>query len=444
VGASLVGDLKDKLVVLPDISLSTVEKQIELNNLRISEIASKIESLKAERGILEKGIAAFEGERDFESRKSGLWESDEIFYLKGYICEKDLKKLQQTVADKGWGLLINDPNDEDDVPTLTENPKWVRIIQPVFDMLGTIPGYNEFDISSLFLIFLTIFFAMIIGDAGYGFIFLGIALFAGSKQKDTASREPLILMFVMSGATILWGAVTGTWFGSETLTNLSFLKLFKIEAISSFNENNSELIKKITFIIGTIHLSIAHIKKFIKEFPALKAFSQIGWLGIVGGLFFLVLNLVLDPQKYPLSPVHLALILGGIVMVVIFEEQDRNFIKGVLKGLMSLPLKFLDCVSAFSDIISYIRLFAVGLATVEIAKSFNLMAEKMADGPTGIIMAVFLLLVGHSLNIAMSALSVVVHGIRLKMLEFSGHLGMEWKGHDYKPFSNSKIIFRKE
>ena len=98
---------------------------------------------------------------------------------------------------------------------------------------------------------------------------------------------------------------------------------------------------------------------------------------------------------------------------------------------------FLDSISAFSDIISYIRLFAVGLATVEIAKSFNSMAAGLGDGAAGIIGGILILIFGHTLNLAMGGLSVIVHGVRLNMLEFSGHLGIEWTGIPYKPFKGS-------
>ena len=103
-------------------------------------------------------------------------------------------------------------------------------------------------------------------------------------------------------------------------------------------------------------------------------------------------------------------------------------------GVANLLTTFLSSISAFSDIISYIRLFAVGLAGIEISKSFNAIAAGFGSGPLGIIVGLLILLLGHSLNMAMGALSVVVHGVRLNMLEFSGHLGMEWSGKPYKPF----------
>jgi V/A-type H+-transporting ATPase subunit I len=147
-----------------------------------------------------------------------------------------------------------------------------------------------------------------------------------------------------------------------------------------------------------------------------------------------VLTVVLGRQLQDWS---VYVILAGIVVVLMFSEQREGagFLKGVGYGLANIFPTALDSISAFSDLISYIRLFAVGLATVEIAKSFNGMAAGMAaDGALGIVAAVLILFLGHTLNLIMGALSVVVHGVRLNMLEFSRHLGMEWSGIPYRPF----------
>jgi V/A-type H+-transporting ATPase subunit I len=186
---------------------------------------------------------------------------------------------------------------------------------------------------------------------------------------------------------------------------------------------------------------MAHIWNFlvqIRNKPRIRAFAQLGWLSMVLGLFYLVLNLVLSADQYPMPFYSIYMILGGAAAVFIFGEQEGHFFKGVLKGFAGILPTFLSSISAFSDIISYIRLFAVGLASVEIAKSFNSMASGLDNDAVGIIGGILILLLGHGLNLAMGALSVVVHGVRLNMLEFSGHLGMEWTGVEYDPFRNKE------
>ena len=186
-----------------------------------------------------------------------------------------------------------------------------------------------------------------------------------------------------------------------------------------------------------MHISIAHIWSFIrqsKDKPFIRSLAQLGWLTMVLGLYYLVLNMVLSSEKYPV-PIHATwMIACGLLFIIIFSRQEGRFFHGVAMGFANLLTTFLSSISAFADIISYIRLFAVGLAGIEISKSFNGIAASLGTTIPGIITGGIILLLGHSLNLAMGSLSVVVHGIRLNMLEFSGHLGMEWSGKPYKPF----------
>ena len=316
------------------------------------------------------------------------------------------------------------------MPTLIENPRWIAIIKPMFNLLGTVSGYREFDISFWFLLFFSLFFAILIGDAGYGLVLIGLTLFARLKMRK-APAGPFALLFVLSGATVIWGALSGTWFGVEALAANPVLSRLVLPQIASFGVENTDTIMVICFLIGAVHLSVAHLVSFVRRFPRLAAFADLGWLSVLWGLFFVVRYIVLQQPLHPLVPY---LIVPGLAFVIVFAEQQGRFFKGLLLGLAKLPLKFLNSISAFSDIISYVRLFAVGLATIEVAKSFNAMAADMGFGIPGGLAAALVLFFGHTLNIVMGAMSVIVHGVRLNMLEFSGHLGMEWTGIPYEPF----------
>jgi len=153
-------------------------------------------------------------------------------------------------------------------------------------------------------------------------------------------------------------------------------------------------------------------------------------------LYFIVLQLVVGE---PANVMMVFSIVGvGFLLVVGFGSQGPGvpFVKGLLSGLGGFFTTFLNTISAFSNIMSYIRLFAVGMASVAIAQSFNSMASGMLGGwalPAGLL----ILVIGHSLNLVMGLLSVVVHGVRLNLLEFSGQLGMEWTGIAYEPFAQT-------
>ena len=430
---SLPGESGADFQELPLVRMGLGELQ-ELIKEKISQVEKLHEDLRTlaeNRSFIEESIIKTDHTIEFERARAGMGIEQSLAYLNGYVPVGRVEKLKSTAAEEGWALLIEEPGEDEPVPTLIKNPPWIRIIKPVFDFLGTVPGYREFDSSLWFLIFFSIFFAMLIGDAGYGIFFLVMTLLARIKMRK-APPEPFFLMFVLSFSTIAWGALTGTWFGSVYFAQSRFLSWLVIPSISSFGAD-PDFIMLICFIIGTVQLSIAHVINFIRNLPKLKAFAELGWLSVVWGMYFLIRFIVL---QLPLNDIGLWLVGGGLFLVVLFAEQKGSFFKGLGMGLANLPLKLLDSISAFSDIISYVRLFAVGLATVKVAESFNEMALDVGLGLPAGIAAALILFFGHLLNIAMGALSVIVHGVRLNMLEFSSHLGMEWTGVSYKPFND--------
>ena len=176
---------------------------------------------------------------------------------------------------------------------------------------------------------------------------------------------------------------------------------------------------------------IMNIRRKIAE-KSLAFVADIGWFASITAIYFLVLNLVIGDS---INFTVVASVIGvGFVLVMLFGgmSPDKSFAEGLKAGLADAFTVFLNTISAFGNIMSYIRLFAVGMASLAIAQSFNGMAEGFS-GPL-VIVGALIMIVGHALNIVMGFLSVVVHGVRLNLLEFSGQLGMEWSGVAYTPF----------
>ena len=420
-------------VPVPERGIAQVRELIAQALEEARQQQERLEQLGGERPLLQAGLADIGRRIQFETVRAGMSLEGPVAYLAGFIPVTKVEGLKRAAAAHGWGLAIDDPLEDDAVPTLVENPGWIRIIQPVFNILGTVPGYREVDLSLFFLIFFSLFFAMLIGDAGYGFLLFGFTLYARLKMKKSPP-EPFFLLFVLSIGTVVWGAITGTWFGVEAIAKRSFLSRIVIPQIATFGEDNAQFIMYICFIIGTVHLTLAHVISFVRNLPKIIAYNDLGWLSILWGMFFVIKWILL---QQPLNPIGTWLVIGGLVVVTIFGEQKGKFFKGFFLGLAKLPLKMLNSISTFSDVVSYVRLFAVGLAGIEISKAFNALAAGIGFGfPTGIF-AVFILFFGHSLNLLLGAMSVIVHGVRLNMLEFSGHIGMEWAGFSYKPFKDS-------
>lgn len=437
---------------LPELSLSALESRIAERRDRLGKIEDALLRLARRRGELGADLSAVLSDIEFEAAAAAMdatADSPEglgIAWLSGFVPASEAGLLKRAAADHGWALMVDEPSEADSPPTLVRNNALVRLVQPVFDLLGTVPGYREYDISLSFLLFFSLFFAMIFGDAGYGALLLALSLGFGFKAKRKSGKFPdgLLLIGLLSSVTVLWGAVNGTWFAIPYESLPPFLQALVIppfrpdpslsakEAAKLVQQN----VKHLCFIIGTFQLVLAHVKNIRKALPSLTALAQLGWLSMVVGLYFLVLNLVLNKEAFPVPPFAVWMIGGGVLTYFVFVEQKGgNVFKNILAGFANFLPTFLSAVSSFSDIISYIRLFAVGLAGYAIAESFN----GMAAGIPGLAVRIFagglILVLGHGLNLAMSALSVVVHGVRLNMLEYSGHLGMEWSGVKYAPFA---------
>ncbi len=438
---------------LPQAGLSEIHEDMERARSELADIDEQWARLSESQALIQSGVHKLDVLIEFESARAGMGVDGPLAYITGYAPAETVADLEETARAQGWALLVQEPDEEDPVPTLVKTPRWIGIIQPVFDFLGTVPGYREFDISFWFLLFLSIFFAMIIGDAGYGVLFLGLSIFARLKLKK-APAEPFFLLFVFSACTIIWGSLTGTWFGARQLVGpgspLSMLVVPTIASFPSTGVDSGEMIKQICFMLGTLHLTIAHIKSFVRNLPRLRAFAQLGWLSVVWGMYFLIQVFVMardfsEPAigllpGISLMHAFLVPVAFGLLLVILFGEQKGSFLKGVGLGLAWFPLRLLNAVTAFSDVVSYIRLFAVGLATVKVAEAFNVMALGVGfGGPLTGVGAALILFLGHALNIAMGSLSIIVHGVRLNVLEFSTHIGMEWTGIPYKPFRNSEV-----
>lgn len=417
-------------VSLPTQDLEILRKELKTIEDRISYIDNLLIERTSYKGVLSNHSNYLKKSLDFHRVKSSMQKEAEISYLQGFIPVSDVRRLIDLANKKGWAYLIQDPEETEEVPTLIKNPRWLRIIEPVFKFMGTLPGYNEYDISFSFLLFFSLFFALLIGDGGYGLMFLLITYLI-RKRAPNLSYEPFILMYVLSFATIIWGAVSGTWFGFEKIAQLPFLRGIVIDKVNSFIDSNQSFMMYICFLIGGVHLTIAHSTIALRIINSIRALAQLGWILIVWSLFFVAGKLVLGRDLYGHTGIIFSL---GVVLVLLFSYPQRNVLKGIGVALADLPFKV---INSFSDIISYLRLFAVGYASVVVASSFNNMA--LALGFNNIwrsFMSAIILFLGHSLNILLGLMAVIVHGIRLNMLEFSSHLGMQWSGKEYKPFKD--------
>ena len=429
---ALIADSKSSLPItpeqIPNREYGMLEKEGVDIEKQIQEIGQRLTHLSGFKNCFNRYKSVLGKELEFAQVNSEINICEGFSFLEGFIPIDKVKILHVLAEKESWGLLLRDPDNPSEVPTLIHNPRWLRIIDPVFKLMDTIPGYEEYDISFWFLMFFSIFFAMIIGDAGYGLVFLIAALLIQIKNKNI-SKQILQLIYCLSSATIVWGAITGNWFGVERISQVSFFNFFMVSGLNSFVDANQNNFIYLCFILGFAHLTIAHLVAALRFANSIKFFSHLGWIAIGWSMFLLTRGVVLNFQ-IP-QTMHMFVILGAL-MVMIFSKPKTSILKRIISSLLDLPF---DIINFFADILSYLRLFAVGYATVMIAITFNSMAANIGfNSVPAIISSIAIVLLGHSLNIVLGLMSVLVHGVRLNVLEFSTHLDLEWKGNSYKPF----------
>jgi V/A-type H+-transporting ATPase subunit I len=444
---------------LPPQSLSAMQAEKNKLETKIAELTDKAQHYSSLEPVLQAHLEDLDSNLQYWIAKANTVDDGNLTAIIGHLPADETEAVQNWASENSVALAITKPEAIESVPTQIRNPRWLQIVEPVFKFMGTVPGYKELDISLIFLCFFTVFFAMIIGDAAYGSIFFlagfGMLIYY-SKFKKAKPPLAVVLFTILGLATVIWGSMIGSWFGSPELIKDTYLEKLVIRRLTegfSFYTPAGEFYKVLSgqdvimllcFIIAIFHLTIAQVWNFLRALAnrSLQALGQVGWMLINFGLFYLVLDMVarfnLDQALGAgglVASISFNIIIIGLVLIILFGSQRPrgNFFKGLLGGLADLPSTVLGSISAFGDIISYVRLFAMGLAGAEIAKAFNNMAGDLLSGNT-FIFGVLILLIGHAFNFVLCSLGVLVHGIRLKMLEFSGRLGIQWSGQEYNPF----------
>lgn len=404
---------------VPESSLEEIKARIAEIETELISLDTALLRLAKEKNLVQSLYDDIKLNLDFQRTKAGMGEEVGVVYLQGFCPADSLELIKTEASKRGWGLVVEDPGPDDNVPTLIRHPKWVKPIKAVFDVIGILPGYKEVDISAVFLLFFSIFFAMLIGDAGYGLLFLIATLAAKFKLRDAPSY-PFTLMGILSGGTIVWGVLTGNYFGVQAGGPLSKLSIDWLN-----NDNN---LMGLCFLIGAIHLTIAHVWNAIKIINTPQALAQVGWILITWTMMFLARFFVLG-ERMPPAVIVLGCI--GLTLVVLFMTPVRRLKAEIINHAML----GLSVVSNFVDVVSYVRLFAVGMASVMVAQSFNSMALQLGIEKIWTIPFIALILfAGHALNIVLCALGILVHAVRLNTLEFSNHIGLQWAGIKYNPF----------
>lgn len=456
-------------VPMPVLSTKDLAKRVEDNEAEISKIEEELKSETVYISQIQDFKSNLESDIQFETIYSGMGQENsgkttDLAWLTGYVPIDSFDKLKDCVTKNSWAMAASDPTEEDNVPTKLKNNKFVSLIYPLTDFLGTVPGYHEYDISGWFLLFFCVFFGMIFGDGGYGLLVTIASLVLVLKslfQKKSVS--PLMGLLLLLGlSTVAWGTVTCTWFGLKPEQLPAWLTSLSITPISNAAGSDYRLylpwntevglttgqnLQIFCFTLAFLQLSVAHLKGMARNRKSLKVLGEFGSLLQIWGMFYVVLSMVVSSALFPLGlvvnnipvgTIAIALVGGGFALSFIFSNYEGNIGASILESCKNIISVLLGVVNVFSDIVSYIRLWAVGLAGSAISNTVNEMAGPLLGHAITFIAFVALIAFGHGLNMVLNLLSVIVHGVRLNTLEFSTHLGMSWSGFKYNPFAEKE------
>ena len=430
-------------IPLPEERLSVTKNRLSDTESEMADITAKIARADVS-GI----VKAFPELRDavlFAAAKDemaanvfgdGDSSSMRFSLVRGWIADDSSETLKEAARKNGWGLVLRDPDADEIPPTLIRPPKMFRPVKALFEGLGIAPAYSEADVSVPFMCYFSLFFAMLVGDGAYGAIFLAATLY-GWKKTSGGNRSPLVrswlvLMTVFSSATVLWGLFSNTWFGAQIPWCADWPT---VKWLADPSYSNMMLL---CFTIGASHLILARLWNGVCRINDSTCVAEFGWAGILLFMYFVTNSIVgifsgIPSVLYWMFGVSLAMVFGFSV------KPSELKTRGAELGMLPLNI-----MSALGDIISYVRLFAVGLASVKVAENFNAMAVGLLDGAdaiwTKVLMAVAMvaiLVLGHALNLVMAGLSILVHAVRLNTLEFSNHKGVSWAGYSFNPFRRS-------
>ena len=382
---------------LPDLSTKEIKEKLEEAGKQLQSIKEELAAFAAYTESLERAIAGLKKEVEFETYASGMGEEDlsedsprkvSVAYLVGFLPAEDLGKLQTMARENAWGLLAEDPTEEDDAPTKLQNNKFVSLVYPLTDFLGSVPGYFEPDISGWFLAFIMIFVGIIFGDGGYGLLICGIAAAMMIKnRREKKAIAPIAWLLLLFGAvTVVWGTVTCSWFGLAPEVLPAWLQNLSVPVLSNVYSDKiwypfwtggeaglttSQNVQIFCFTIALIHLLIAHISGARGNRGSLKILGDIGSILELIGMYYVVLSMVVNGAVFgldlvvsgiPVGTISISLVIIGFAVNFIFGNYEKSILQSVLDSLKDIVSMLLGVVNVFSDIVSYIRLWAVGLA----------------------------------------------------------------------------------
>lgn len=429
--------LNADLVKLPAINLKELDEKQKEIGLEIESINQQLDELASSSlAVLQESIDQLHNEISFKSviLNAHSEAEDKLRILEGWVPVDSEQELIQLLEAGGTYYVTSAPSEKDNVPVKLKNNRFARLFEPI-GALYALPSYNELDLTPYFAPFYWLFFGFCLGDAGYGALLVIAGLIFAQRSKKLQMKQIMNLVALLGASTILFGLITGTVFGINLYDQ-------KWGIYGMLNERLAEQGKTINDVMFTVALVFGAIQ--ILFGMLLKAFNEIrkqGWKYSIGTFGWLVL-LIGTVALYPFNKEELPFLnfiqygIWGVAGVMIFLLNSPG--KGIFANIgLGLWGAYNMVTGLLGDLLSYIRLFALGISSAILGYVFNMLSSQMSGSipVLSFLIMVVILFIGHGINMFMSSLGSFVHSMRLTFVEFYKNADFEGQGKPYQPFS---------
>ncbi len=421
-------------IKLPDVSFSALSNLIESIKVKRNNEVENLKTLSADIPSIDGAIADVESKVSLKNvvLNTNKVADDKLMVMQGWAPEENESKIVSYLQSKEAYYEVTDPTPEDEVPIKLKNNKFFKLFEPI-TKLYMLPQYNELDLTPFFAPFFMIFFGLSLGDIGYGlFLFVGATAAKVLKKSSFSDsiKSILSLVQVLGISTFFTGFLTGGFFGVD-LYSLDWPIAIALKE-NLFLDNN--VMFSLSLVLGVIQVMFGMVLKAFNrtiQFGFMHGISTIGWILLLLSVIFAVLFPAILPMG---GTVHLIIL--GISAVAIF------FVNSPGKNIfLNIGLGFWDtynmATGLLGDILSYVRLFALGLSGGILASVFTSLAVGMSpdNAIIGPIVTVLIFVIGHGINIFMNTLGAIVHPMRLTFVEFFKNSEFSGGGQKYQPFT---------
>lgn len=423
--------------LLPARSLSDLRKEQKALEAEVSRLNEELDSLATHQlGQLEAYAADLKSELDEANvlHQTQSEVEDHVRLIEGWVPQPKMAGLNAELDRRSILYVASRPTDDDKVPVQLKNNRFARVFESIGD-LYELPNHKELDLVPFFAPFYMLFFGFSLGDAGYGLIILLAAIFM--KYKVPKMRSILTLAQWLGLVTVVFGALTGTFFGIDLIeADIAWLDKWKAYMI------DTDKLFNLALILGVIHILFGMVLKVVNVSMTkgiAYSYSTIGWLLLIvgSGLAYGLRELGAVSESVGTYVQNGVLIASGS-LILLFNDPRRSIVMNFLSGLWDVYGMVTGLVG---DLLSYIRLFALGVSSAILGFVFNELAMSMRPDNVifGPLVMIIILLVGHGMTLFMAGLGAFVHPIRLTFVEFYKNAGFTGGGKRYTPFAEKSL-----